>query len=256
MATRPAPFIWHELTTSDVAAAKAFYADVIGWQMQTYPPGGDYTVLSVGGRGVAGMLANPPELVARGVPPCWTGYLHVENVDACVARILATGGAVQRPADDIPNVGRFAVVADPQGAVFIVFTPGSSEPMPEVAPGTRGLVGWNELMALDMPKAFDWYADVFGWTQVEDMDMGPMGTYRLFATGAGMVGGMMTKMPEMPGPFWSYYFNVDALDAALERTVKGGGKVLNGPQEVPGPMYVANCMDPQGAGFSMVAPRR
>jgi predicted enzyme related to lactoylglutathione lyase len=89
------------------------------------------------------------------------------------------------------------------------------------------------------------------------MDMGPMGVYRLFSTGgADAAGGMMNKMAEAPSPFWAYYFNVDALDAAMERVKGAGGKVMNGPMEVPGPMFIANCQDPQGAWFSMVAARR
>jgi predicted enzyme related to lactoylglutathione lyase len=79
----------------------------------------------------------------------------------------------------------------------------------------------------------------------------------LFSTGGpDAAGGMMTKMPEVPGPFWAYYVKVEALDAAIERVLGAGGKVLNGPMEVPGPMFIANCQDPQGAWFSMVAAQR
>jgi len=81
-----------------------------------------------------------------------------------------------------------------------------------------------------------------------------MGSYRLFATGGNQpVGGMMTHVPGGPGPFWAYYFTVAALDAALERVRTGGGTVHQGPLEVPGPMFIANCQDPQGAWFSLVA---
>jgi len=256
--TQPAPFVWHDLMTNDVAGAKAFYAKVIGWNMAAFP-GGDsnYTVLSAGTVGMGGIMAMPPEACANGAPVCWQGYIGVDDVDSCASRISATGGAVIQPPQDIPNVGRFAVAADPQGAVFVIFkTNDSNGAMPTAAPGTPGIVGWNELQAVDGLKAYDWYAALFGWTVARDMDMGPMGVYRLFATGGEPAGGMMTKMPHMPKPFWAYYFNVDALDAAIERTVQAGGKVLNGPQEVPGPMYIANCQDPQGAGFSMVAMKR
>ena len=256
MTIKPAPFIWHDLMTTDVGAAKSFYSQVIGWNMQSFSPNNDYTVLSAGQTGIGGIMALPPEASAQGTPPCWTGYIAVDDVDACAEKIKVAGGTIHRAANDIPDVGRFALVADPHGAVFIIFKPNSSEPMPPAAPGTQGLVGWNELHAGDGIKAFDWYAKLFAWTKSEDMDMGAMGIYRLFATGGEPVGGMMTKVPDMPMPFWSYYFNVDALDGAIERTVKGGGKVLNGPMEVPGPMWVANCQDPQGAAFSMVAPKR
>jgi hypothetical protein len=256
MTTRPAPFVWHDLITTDVEAAKAFYAQVIGWNMQSFPGSEDYTVVSAGTVGVGGIMAIPPDACERGAPACWQGYIAVDDVDDYAARILSRGGTIIRPATDIPNVGRFALAADPQGAVFIIFKPRSSDPMPSAAPNAPGLVGWNELHAVDGLKAFDWYAEMFGWTRSRDMDMGPMGIYRLFATGGEPVGGMMTKMPEMPRPFWAYYFNVASIDDAIERTTQAGGKVVNGPHEVPGPMFIVNCQDPQGAGFSMVATQR
>lgn len=256
MANTPAPFVWHDLMTTDVEAAKTFYAHVIGWNMQSFPGSDDYTVLSAGSVGIGGIMAIPPDACERGAPACWQGYIAVDDVDAYADRIQSAGGTVIRPAADIPNVGRFAVVADPQGAFFIIFKPQGSEAMPSAPPTTPGLVGWNELHAVDGLKAFDWYANLFGWTQSRDMDMGPMGIYRLFVTGGEPVGGMMTKMPEMPTPFWAYYFNVESIDDAIERTKKAGGKVIMGPNEVPGPMFVANCQDPQGAWFSMVAPKR
>jgi len=252
----PCPFVWHDLITTDVEAAKTFYAQVIGWNMQTFSPDNPYTVLSAGAVGMGGIMAMPTDACERGAPPCWQGYIGVDDVDRVAERITTTGGTVHRAPEDIPHVGRFALVADPQGAVFIIFKPHHGGPAPQAAMDTPGLVGWNELMAADGPTAFDWYAKLFGWTKAQDMDMGPMGVYRHFATGAHPVGGMMTKMPEMPVPFWAYYFNVPTLDAAIERTLQAGGKLLHGPQEVPGPMYIANCQDPQGAWFSMVAPQR
>jgi len=256
MTTRPAPFIWHDLITTDTEAARRFYRAVFGWNMQAFSADNDYTVLSAGNVGVGGIMAIPPDACERGAPPCWQGYIAVDDVDLYAGRISASGGTILRAPADIPEVGRFALVTDPQGAVFIIFKAASSEPMPTAAPGTPGLVGWNELHAVDGLKAFDWYSALFGWTISQDMDMGPLGIYRLFAAGGEPIGGMMTKLPDMPYPFWAYYINVESLDAAIERTLQAGGKLMHGPQEVPGPMYIANCQDPQGAWFSMVAPRR
>jgi len=256
--TQPAcPFVWHDLMTTDTAAAKAFYARVFGWTMQAFPGQANYTVVTAGTVGVGGIMPIPEQARERGAPPSWQGYVAVPDVDAWAVRIQAKGGKIIQAAQDIPEVGRFAVVADVHAAVFIIFKANREPPMANPTPRAPGTVGWNELHAADGLAAFDWYADVFGWSQVSDIDMGPMGVYRLFATGAAdAAGGMMTKMPEAPVPFWTYYFNVDALDPAMERVTQGGGAVRNGPMEVPGPMFVANCQDPQGAWFSMVALRR
>ena len=251
------PFVWHDLITTDTVAAKAFYAQVFGWSMQAFPGENEYTVVSAGSVGVGGIMPIPAQACERGAPACWQGYIAVPDVDAWAARIQAMGGSVLQAPQDIPNVGRFAVVADLHGAAFILFRSKDDAAMPHRPPGAPGTVGWNELHAGNGLEAYDWYAELFGWSQVRDVDMGPMGVYRLFSAGGlDAAGGLMTKRPEAPVPFWAYYFNVEALDAAIERVKVGGGSVMNGPMEVPGPMLIANCQDPQGAWFSMVAPRR
>ena len=121
---------------------------------------------------------------------------------------------------------------------------------------TPGHVAWRELYADDVEKAFAFYAEKFGWTKAEAMDMGPMGVYQMFATGGPTAGGMMRRPEDIPQPFWNYYHAVPELDAAIGRVEKGGGKILNGPQEVPGGAWVAQCLDPQGAVFSLVAGKR
>jgi len=257
MTTPICPFVWHDLITTDTAAAKVFYAQVFGWSMQAFPSENEYTVVSAGAVGVGGIMPIPAQARERGAPACWQGYIAVPDVDAYAARIQAKGGATVQAAQDIPNVGRFAVVADLHGAVFILFKANGEAAASSPSQRAPGTVGWNELHAGNGLSAFNWYAELFGWSRVRDVDMGPMGVYRLFSTGGvDAVGGMMTKMPETPVPFWAYYFNVDALDAAIDRVNAAGGKVSNGPMEVPGPMFIANCQDPQGAWFSMVASQR
>ena len=124
------------------------------------------------------------------------------------------------------------------------------------APGAPGHVGWRELHAGDGPAAFDFYARLFGWTKDEAMDMGPMGVYQLFAAGGQAIGGMMTKTAETPAPYWLYYFNVEAVDAAIARVKAAGGQLLNGPMQVPGGSWIAQCMDPQGAMFAVVGAKQ
>ena len=165
------------------------------------------------------------------------------------------GGTVRRAPEDIPGVGRFAVVADPQGAGFMLFEPLPGSERPVVAQGTPGRAEWHELHAADRDAAFDFYAGQFGWTKAEAFDMGPMGTYQLFAAGDTTIGGMMTKMDAFPTPFWLYYFGVDAIDAAIERITANGGQILHGPAEVPGGAWIVQALDPQGAMFALVGPR-
>jgi predicted enzyme related to lactoylglutathione lyase len=216
----------------------------------------DYTLLQAQGVDVGGLMALPAELGAMGVPPCWTGYVGVDDVDAYASRITATGGQVVRAPEDIPGVGRFAVVNDPYGAAFILFKDSSGHtPTPKV-PETPGHIGWHELHAGDGVGAFAFYSNLFDWTLAEAMDMGPLGVYQMFAIDGVPVGGMMTKMADVPQPFWLYYINVAALDTATAQVTEGGGKVVLEPRQVPGGSWITNCTDPQGALFALVAPQR
>jgi predicted enzyme related to lactoylglutathione lyase len=204
---------------------------------------------------VGGLMPIPADAKAMGARPGWMGYVGVSDVDGYAARVKAAGGAIHRPPADIPGVGRFSVVADPQGAAFILFKGMGGEEPAAVAHGTPGHIGWHELHTTDREAGFAFYASLFGWTKTEAMDMGPAGTYQMFATGGETVGGMMNRTPEMPATCWLYYFNVDKIDAAVARVTQAGGKVLNGPLEVPGGVWIAQCLDPQGAMFAMVGPK-
>jgi predicted enzyme related to lactoylglutathione lyase len=158
---------------------------------------------------------------------------------------------------DAPGVGRFALVSDPQGASFYVMTP---TPPPgggfsrAFEAGTPGHCGWNEYHGKDGDAAFAFYTKHFGWADDGKMDMGPMGQYHLFKIGDVQTGGLMTDA-SFPHPAWLYYFNVDDIGAAQARVEKAGGRVLFGPQEVPGGSWIINGQDPQGAMFSLVGPK-
>jgi predicted enzyme related to lactoylglutathione lyase len=248
-------FFWYELLTTDPAAAADFYAHVVGWRPQSYDGTGAYTVLHAGDRGVGGVMRQPEDACAAGAPPGWVGYIHSRAVDADAAGVEAAGGAVLRAPEDIPGVGRFAVLADPQGAVFMMMQPQGPD-MPPVAPMTPGHVGWHELYADDWSRAFDFYAGQFGWSKTEAMVMGPMGTYQLFATEGESCGAMMNRPEGVPAPVWQFYFIVPAIDAAAARVTERGGQILMATHQVPGGGWITMCMDPQGAVFSLVGPDR
>lgn len=256
MSDNTGKFVWYEWMGTDIAGAVDFYRHVVGWEIaESGMAGFPYQIASVAGYGVGGMMTTPAEAKAMGAPTCWTGYIRVENVDAGVEKLKAAGGRVFRPPMDIPNVGRFAVVADPQGAPFMLFRDAGGNPPPAPPPNTPGLVGWRELHAADGKTAFDFYAGQFGWKEASQFDMGPMGVYRLFDTGD-QQGGMMSKSPQGPGPCWLYYFIVEAADAAAARVAAKGGKLLHGPHEVPGGQWAMQCADREGAMFGLVAPKR
>ena len=255
MPARPGNFIWYDVMTSDTKAATAFYSDVIGWTAQEYPMADNrtYTVFSKGATVIAGLMAIPGELCGEGVKPCWSGYIGSDDVDADAARVLTAGGTIKRPPEDIPNVGRFAVAADPGGAVFLLFKPNTTEEAKPVAPMTPGHIGWHELCADDLERDFAFYSRLFGWTKDRAIDMGPMGTYQTFATGGEPCGGMMKGCAQVPGPMWNYYIVVESVAKAADRAQARGAHVLNGPLEVPGGAWIVQARDPQGAAFAMVS---
>jgi len=249
-------FVWHELMTSDPAAAIAFYGSVVGWSAQPSPvPGMEYWMLKAGETPVGGLMRVPEDAKKEGAGPMWVGDVGVDDVDAATEKAKALGGIEYRPPHDIPDVGRFSIIGDPQHAMLAMFK--AAQPMPGAppAPGTQGHVGWNELYAVDWEKAFAFYSEMFGWRKDQAMPMGETGTYQLFAHGEHAIGGMMNKPAQMPMPAWTFYFNVDDVDAAIERTKAGGGQILNGPMQVPGGSWIAQALDPQGAAFALVGKR-
>lgn len=249
MAIQSGTFVWHELTAADPAASSTFYRAVMGWEgRDAGMPGMSYELMVAGERQVAGVMA-----VSPGAGACWTGYVGVADVDASAAQVTALGGVVHRAPGDIPGVGRFAVVADPQGAVFCLFA-GAGEAPPPVAADTPGHGGWAELHAGDWRSVWPFYEALFGWAVQRDVDMGPHGTYRVFGAGAEAVGGMMTD--PKGAARWLYYFNVDGIDDAVSRVTGAGGTVTNGPMEVPGGSLVAQCADPAGVAFAIVGRSR
>ena len=251
-------FCWYELMTPDVPAAERFYASVVGWSTRdSGMPDMNYTLAYAGESQVAGMMEIPTE--AEGMPPMWMGYIFTDTIEQTLEDIAANGGKVHRQPQDIPGIGRFAVAADPHGAVFSLFATTDEGPdRPSMM--QPGHIGWNELMAGDLDSDWDFYAKTFGWTKDRAVDMSEsgMGIYQTFAVhGGDAIGGMMTKPAGLPAPpFWGYYFVVEELDAAGERVTDGGGRILMEPMEAPGGAWILNCLDPQGAHFSLVAMTR
>jgi uncharacterized protein len=243
-------FVWYEYLARDPKAAIDFYTNVAGWKTQPFGEAGDYTMWTASQGPLGGVMKLSDQAAQMGAPPHWMAHVQVENVDTTISRVKELGGKIHHGPEDIPTVGRFAVIGDPQGAFVSIFTP--SAPMTLHDPSQAGEFCWSELMTSDMPPAFNFYSQIFGWKIAQDMDMGPMGTYRVFAMGDRQIGGMMSlpKGAPMP-PSWLYYTETPDLDAAIARAKKQAATVMNGPNDVPGGGRVAQLIDPQGGAFAL-----
>ncbi|WP_164115433.1 VOC family protein [Sphingorhabdus sp. Alg239-R122] len=257
MPNKHGDFIWYELTTGDMEAAQDFYGELLGWTVaDSGNPEMEYRIFSKGEAQIAGMMALTEEMEAGGGRPAWLGYIEVDDVEASAGRIKASGGAVHMEPVDIPDVGRFTMVNDPQGAFFYIMHDSSGEESQSYAK-TEPKVGhcaWNELVTSDPEGAISFYTEQFGWEKTDEMDMGPMGTYHLLGHGYGL-GGVMQKPDEMPVSAWAYYFRVADIDAAVKTINAKGGQVFMGPQEIPDGNFVLNGIDPQGAVFALIGAR-
>jgi hypothetical protein len=244
--------MWYDLMTSDPGAAEGFYSKLIGWSTQPWD-GGDmpYTMWMNGEQPVGGVAELSEDARKAGAPPHWLSYISVEDPYAVAARVKELGGAVHHGPEDIPGAGSFAILADPQGAVFAVYRSKDESSGPGGPPGV-GEFSWHELATTDHKAAFEFYAELFGWGQHEAMDMGEHGVYQLYGRGELPLGGMFDKTAEMPGPpMWIYYISVPDVNASVDAVRELGGQVVTGPIEVPGGDLIAHCLDPQGAFFAL-----
>lgn len=244
-------FIWHELLTTDTAAAAAFYPKVVPWRTQPSSMPG-YTIWMAGQSQVGGLMALPSD--AAGTPPHWLIYIGTPNVDATAEHAQRLGARVVKPAADIPNVGRFAVLADPQGATFALYTPGSGGGAVPT-PGA-GVFSWHELATTDVAGALRFYGELFGWTKGQGHDMGAMGVYQIFERFGSMIGGMCNVQGPATPPSWLSYVQVADSGRAVAAAKSAGGRLLHGPVEVPGGSWIALFMDPQGGAFAVQEPPR
>ncbi len=252
-------FIWYELMTTDADAAGRFYSAVVpGWKFAERMPGDvDYGAIERSDGGNAGgVLQLDDSMRSHGARPAWLGYLYVQDVDATVAAIGEAGGKALMPAFDVPNVGRIAMVADPQGAAFYVMTPippgGDADATSDVfSPTAPERVGWNELNTSDPDGARRFYREQFGWSSDEFMPMGEMGEYR-FLDHHGVRIGALCGLMGQPQPKWRFYFRVASIAAAKATIESSGGAIVNGPHQVPGGDWIVIGIDPQGAEFALV----
>jgi uncharacterized protein len=254
----PGDFIWYELMTPDAEGAKAFYDALVGWNISAGAAeyGGYRMIGTADGKSAGGILPLTDEMRQHGARPTWLGYINVANVDESIASIEAAGGKALMPATDIPNVGRIAMVADPQGAPFYVMKPippaGLEKQASDVfSPDAEQRVSWNELSTSDPAAAREFYGKEFGWGSDEFMDMGEMGEYRFLDQNGTRFGALCGVMQGQP-PKWRYYFRVPSISAAKTIAEEKGGTIAMGPHQVPTGDYIIIGTDPQGAEFALV----
>jgi uncharacterized protein len=247
-------FVWHDLMTPDMNAAEQFYAKVIGWNVVgAGMPDGNYRVCNAGSVGVGGLMGFRPG-DDKSVSPFWSGYIYTPDVGVAAQRAVALGGKIFREPTVVPNTIEFAILLDPHGAMFNIMRPLRDGETPKFAPGTPGTMGWNELHAGNWNDAWTFYHGLFDWEKHQSLDMGAqIGIYQIFGLEGVSFGAMMTKRPEMPRPYWNYYWNVDSIKAAVTRLTAAGGQVRFGPMQVPGGSWIVNATDPQGGMFALTS---
>ena len=247
--------LWHELLTTDMKAAGTFYAAVIGWTVKPFDGAGQPYDMFHRADGVAvGGVMHIPE--GMNFPPHWEMYVGVPRLEDAVATIERLGGSSLSHVIEVPGVGRLRTMKDAQGAIFAIHEPASPPPAPESEP-VPGDIAWRELYATDPAAAMKFYGELFGWKQIDAVDIGPLGTYYTFGR-AFEIGGIMARPPEMAQapPHWGLYFRVPDVDAGAERVKANGGQVLHGPVEVAGGDWIVQGVDPQGAAFSLSQKRK
>jgi hypothetical protein len=250
-------FIWYELMTHDVDKAATFYKKVAEWDIKDAGmPGIRYMIFGKDGKDVGGIMSWA-EAGVPGMPSEWVGHIHTAKLDKELKAVTADGGAVIQPAQNIPGVGRFAVVLDPQKAKYLLFEPERNDTPPRLDQMAVGNVGWHELLTDDPARAFDYYSGHYGWEKDYAHDMGTMGTYQTFRTDKpSYTGGMMARkgpgMPEGIPPHWQYYITVGDIEAAQKRVIEAGGTVLLPPMDVPGGSRILQAQDDQGGHFALM----
>lgn len=237
-------FVWHDLMTDDVAAARRFYGGLLGWEFEqtTHPRGGDYTLIRAGGHYLGGMvLLEDP---AGADFSRWLPYLSVADVDAAVASTESAGGAALVGPLDLGDIGRAAAVSDPQGAVLGLLRSRIGDPDDSLAPAP-GRVVWNELLAADDAGAAAFYSSLAGFEVATMPRRG--GEYTVLRAQGRERAGIMPRPDTRLEPLWLTYFAVADVTAATKRAAELGGKVLLAPAPELRDGRLAVVTDPSGA---------
>ena len=240
---------WVDLSSTDAAASRDFYAKLFGWSVEVNedPQYGGYALARLDGHDVAGI--GPTQSPEQ--PTVWAVYIGTDDAAALGDKVQAAGGTVMMQAFDVGTQGKMAVFQDPSGAIISGWQPGG---MGTFRQGDANTLGWAELNARGIDKASAFYHDVFGWTdELSSMGEG-MGDYHTFKADGESVAGGMEMNPGIPGQvpsYWMPYFNVDDVDAAYQKALGLGAREMVSPADFSGGRF-AIVSDPQGAAFGLL----
>jgi predicted enzyme related to lactoylglutathione lyase len=243
-------FVWFDLMTTDPNATAAFYPSVTGWGTEAWNLDGDYTMWIANGAPLGGVT----KIAAPARMPHWLAYIATPDVDSTVMQAEDLGARIVAHATSVPGVGRYAVLRDPQGALFAAFTPEAAAPGHE-GEAMLGEFSWHELATHDYPAALRFYERLFGWEKADAIDRGGGDLYQMFRRNGVLLGGMFKRTAEDGPPAWLHYVLVEDVDRASAVVSDKGGTVLAPPTEVPGGDRIVQCLDPQGARFALRAKR-
>ncbi len=213
------------------------------------PEGGVYSMQNVDGKAVAAIAPQPQQQRQAGVPSMWNSYVSVESADASAERAKELGATVHAPPFDVMDVGRMAVIQDPQGAFFMLWQ--ARAHIGAALVNVPGALVWNELASPDLDASSAFYSSLFGWT-VARMEGSAMGEYLGIKNGEANNGGMRAADPPGTPPHWLVYFGVDDVEGALAKATELGGSALAGPIDIQ-IAKIGVVADPQGAAFAIYA---
>lgn len=236
-------FVWHEQVSSNPKQAQDFYAQLFGWGTEVFKPGeADYTMISSGGQNHGGFS----KAMEGAPPPHWLSHVRVENLEETIEKAKNAGGKLAAGPFELSEVGRIAIIADPQGAYVSAYQPESE------GPGSAGVFVWDELGTTDVDGAQRFYEEVFGWTT---SDMGPeYGGYRIFNRAETGIAGLMTLPDNSIPAQWQPYVAVDDPDRTTATATQLGGSALVEPMDVPKVGRIGVLRDPQGATLGIIKP--
>jgi predicted enzyme related to lactoylglutathione lyase len=246
-------FVWHELMSNDTETAGRFFNKVAGWKPKSWEQRPEYLMLTMAGRNpMGGLMPLPEEAKRGGTPPMWVTYIATPDVDGTALQAAQYGGRVLRQPENIPTVGRFALLSDPQGAMFAAFTPQSAAPPERPGPVEIGDFSWHELMTTNWESAFRFYQRLFGWEATGSFSDPAFGTYQMYGRSGRTLGGMFNAphAGELK-PMWLAYIRVPDARKSAAVIAKAGGRVINGPMEVPGGDWITQALDPGGVMFAV-----